>query len=171
MNSCCFNFFDITTGLRTEYIIDHIPFVVLKKIQTEPPCSDHQRAVHNFGSMLDDFRRRGRPMIVDYDHELSVLNSECQYTFVDFDNACYNHASNTGINVENPFKLITGMPTTNFISCSEKIHAPSMKGLTAHAHVLLRWNDMYHRIQRQPGELARAISDNPDPDGIDKPKL
>lgn len=107
-------------------------------------------------------------MIVDYDHELSVLNSECQYTFVDFDNACYNHVNNTGIDVENPFKLITGMPATNFVSCSEKIHAPSMQGLTAHAHVLLRWTDMYHRIQRQP-ELARAISDNPDPDGIDKP--
>ena len=112
-------------GLGTRYILDHIPFVVLKKIQTEPPCNDQARAAANFGRMIEDFRRRTRPMVVDVDHEVSILNSQCQYTFIDFDSVCYNHPDNDFGVVTSPFKLLAQTnkeSTTDIQPCSWKIN-------------------------------------------------
>ena len=144
-------------GLGTRYILDHIPFVVLKKIQTKPPCNDQAAAAANFGRMVEDFRRHTRPMIVDVDHELSILNSQCQYTFIDFDSACYNHPDNDFGVVTSPFKLLAQWNkenTTDIGPCSYKFDGGGNPNNVRswHEHVLLSWTQLHQRIKRSPGK-------------------
>ena len=98
-----------TLQLSTEYLVNHVPFLVLRKIQTTPQCTDHMRAEQNFAKMLSDFRDHARPMVVDVDHELALLNSNCEYIYLDFDWGCYNNPGNQSwhdMMVDDPFAAV-----------------------------------------------------------------
>ena len=133
-------------GLSNNFLLAHVPFVVLRKVQTKPRCISKELASQNFANMEDAFRRYTRPMLVDIDHELAMLSSDCVYTFVDFDNTCYNHANNSSLSVEHPFKRITGEERTFFQSCSQSF---TVAGSTQdmHRHILSQWAKMRRHME------------------------
>lgn len=134
-------------GLSNDFLLAHVPFVVLRKVQTKPRCISKERASQNFATMEDAFRRYTRPMLVDIDHELAMLSSDCVYTFVDFDSTCYNHATNTSIpSLEYPFKRLTGEERTSFRSCSESLTTAGSTQVL-HRHVLSQWAKMRRHME------------------------
>ena len=72
--------------------MNRIPFVVLDKIETEPPCDNKTLALMNFQKVIDDVKN-GKEMVLDVDHAHAILNSECKYIYVDMDSACNTNAS------------------------------------------------------------------------------
>lgn len=153
-----------TLHLSTEYLVNHVPYVVLRKIQTRPQCTDHKRAEQNFAKMLLDFQDNARPMIVDIDHELALLTSDCQYIYVDCDWVCYNNPGNQSrddVTVDDPFAALRQtnggrrLSPLTIKSCMRR-EGGECRG-TCRDHILYHWTRTYTAMKASHLKLKLQI--------------
>jgi len=120
-----------------------IPFLVLQRVQTSPPCRDRIAALRSITAMADRFSRNESAMTVDFDHELAVLSSTCAFVYLDFDAFCYDSTANH-IPVYSPFPLLSDRAPIRRCAGSLK------------AHVLRNWRKDIFKISQ--GFLPQSLS-------------